>query len=70
MEVRRNYTVALPSLNHQTAQDTDKGRILHFLIKHYAEGAFTPYLQNLNKGDLFLWIFSDDFWKERHIFVG
>ena len=46
VELVRSYTPVLDGLGPDV---TDDGR-LHFLIKTYPNGAFTPYLKNVEKG--------------------
>lgn len=48
IEVQRSYTVALHTLD-QTLEErsVDSGRILYFMIKHYDDGALTPFIKNL-----------------------
>ena len=50
IEVERSYTVVLPSL-HSTINNSKTGKSLHFLIKHYDNGALTPILNSLKKGN-------------------
>eukprot|EP00111_Clytia_hemisphaerica_P023680 TCONS_00069790-protein len=51
MEMRRNYTVCLPSLTAVKRENKDRGTTIDLIIKHYSDGALTPLLNRLNIGD-------------------
>lgn len=52
MEMRRNYTVVLPSLQHQQLKSIGQQRenCIHLIIKHYEDGVLTPTLNKLSIG--------------------
>lgn len=51
MEIRRNYTVTLPSLQYKQAKSVgERGNCINLIIKHYEEGVLTPSLNKLTIG--------------------